>query len=103
MTDRGAGLSRRELVRGAAFAAGLIFAWGPGARAAGPAAPGPPADEVLRRLREGNERIVKGATVSPRRTPEDLRPVAGGQRPMAVIAGGSAARVPPVLMCAQGS
>ena len=83
MTDRGAGLSRRELVRGAAFAAGLIFAWGPGARAAGPAAPGPPADEVLRRLREGNERFVKGATVSPRRTPEDFRPLAGGQRPRA--------------------
>src|SRR5207253_1841153 len=102
MTDRGAGLSRRELVRGAAFAAGLIFAWGPGARAAGPAAPGPPADEVLRRLREGNERFVKGATVSPRRTPEDFRPLAGGQRPMAVIVGCSDSRVPPEILFDQG-
>src|SRR5438128_12520168 len=97
MIDRGAGLSRRELVRGAAFAAGLTFAWGPVARAAGPAAPGPPAAEVLRRLREGNERLVKAATVSPRRTPEDFRPRAGGQRPTAVIARCSESRVPPEI------
>jgi carbonic anhydrase len=102
MTARGAGLSRRELLRGAAFAAGLTFAWSPAARAAGPAAPGPPADEVLRRLREGNERFVKGATMSPRRTPEDFRPLAGGQRPMAVIVGCSDSRVPPEILFDQG-
>src|SRR2546426_12045619 len=102
MPPGGAVPSRRELLRGAAFAAGLTFAWGPAARAAGPAAPGPPADEVLRRLREGNERFVKGATMSPRRTPEDFRPLAGGQRPMAVIVGCSDSRVPPEILFDQG-
>src|SRR5712691_11698228 len=102
MTARGAGLSRRELLRGAAFAAGLTFAWGPAARAAGPAAPGPPADDVLRRLREGNERFVKGATVSPRRSPEDFRPLAEGQRPMAVIVGCADSRVPPEILFDRG-
>jgi carbonic anhydrase len=90
------------MLRLAAFAAGLAVARGPAAQAAEPAAAGPHADEVLRRLRDGNERFVKGATVSPRRTPEDFRPLAGGQRPMAVIVGCSDSRVPPEILFDQG-
>src|SRR5713101_4436881 len=102
MTERGAGLSRREMLRLAAFAAGLAVARGPSAQAAESVAAGPPADEVLRRLREGNERFMKGATVSPRRRPEDFRPLAGGQRPMAVIVGCADSRVPPEILFDQG-
>src|SRR5262245_60754025 len=102
MTARGAALSRRDVLRGAAFAAGLTLAGSSAARGAGPAAAGPPADEVLQRLREGNERFVKGATVSPRRSPEDFRALAAGQRPMAVIVGCADSRVPPEILFDQG-
>jgi carbonic anhydrase len=102
MTDRGADFSRRDVLRLTAFAAALAVARSRAAQAAGPAAAGLPADEVLRRLREGNERFVKGATVSPRRRPEDFRLLAQGQRPMAVIVGCADSRVPPEILFDQG-
>jgi len=102
MTARSAALSRREVLRGAVFAAGLTLARSSTARGAGPPAAALPADEALQRLREGNERFVKGATVSPRRSPEDFRALAAGQRPMAVIVGCADSRVPPEILFDQG-
>ena len=63
---------------------------------------GPPADEVLQRLLEGNQRFVKGEAASPRRSPGDFRPLAEGQRPIAVIVGCADSRVPPELLFDQG-
>ncbi len=100
--DRGAGLTRRDLLRLAAVAAGLVVVRVPGAQAASPAPGGPPAEEVLQRLLEGNQRFVKGETTGPRRGPGDFRPLAEGQRPMAVIVGCADSRVPPEILFDQG-
>lgn len=102
MMDQSVGLSRRDLLRLAAVAAGLVVVRGPAAQAASPGADGPPADEVLKRLLEGNQRFVKGETTSPRRRPEDFRPLVEGQRPMAVIVGCADSRVSPELLFDQG-
>ena len=95
-------MSRRDLLRLIALAAGLTAARDPAAQAAESAAAGPSPDEVLRQLRDGNQRFMKGATVSPRRSPEDFRPLAAGQRPMAVIVGCADSRVPPEILFDQG-
>jgi len=100
--DQGAGLSRRDLLRFAALAAGLAMVRGPAAQAAPPGVEGPPADEVIRRLLEGNHRFVKGETTNPRRSPGDFRALAEGQQPMAVIVGCADSRVPPELLFDQG-
>jgi carbonic anhydrase len=102
MMEQGVGLSRRNLLRLAAVAAGLVVVRGPAAQAASPGVDGPPADEVIRRLLEGNQRFVKGETTSPRRTPSDFRPLAEGQQPMAVIVGCADSRVSPELLFDQG-
>jgi len=102
MMERDAGLSRRDLLRLAAVAAGLVVLRGPAAQAASPGPGGPPADEVLQRFLEGNQRFVKGETTSPRRSPGDFRPLVEGQRPMAVIVGCADSRVPPELLFDQG-
>jgi carbonic anhydrase len=102
MMERDAGLSRRDLLRLAAVAAGLVVVRGPAAQAASPGADGPLADEVLQRLLEGNQRFVKGETTSPRRSPGDFRPLAEGQHPMAVIVGCADSRVSPELLFDQG-
>jgi carbonic anhydrase len=102
MTGRGADFSRRDMLRLTAFAVALAVTRGRAAQAAGPAAAGLPAEEVLRRLREGNGRFMKGATVSPRRSPEDFRLLTQGQRPMAVIVGCADSRVPPEILFDQG-
>jgi len=97
-----AGLTRRDLLRLAAGAAGLIAIPGSSAHAASPGPGGPPPGEVLKRLLEGNQRFMKGETTSPRRGPDDFRPLAEGQRPVAVIVGCSDSRVPPELLFDQG-
>ena len=102
MTERDASLSRRDLLRLAAAAAGLVVVRGPAAEAASPGPDGPPAAEVLKRLLEGNQRFVRGETTSPRRSPADFRPLAEGQRPVAVIVGCSDSRVSPELLFDQG-
>jgi carbonic anhydrase len=102
MMEQGAGLSRRDLLRLAAAAAGIVVLRGPAVQAASPGADGPPADEVLQRLLEGNQRFVKGEATSPRRRPDDFRPLAEGQRPMAVIVGCADSRVSPELLFDQG-
>ena len=70
--------------------------------AASPSSGSPSADEVLRKLLEGNQRFVKGEATGPRRTPEDFRPLAAGQRPGAIILGCADSRVPPELIFDQG-
>lgn len=101
MIEQGARLTRRDLFRLIA-AAGLVVTRGPSAQAASPVPGGPPAAEVLQRLLEGNQRFVKGETASPRRGPDDFRPLAEGQRPVAVIIGCADSRVPPELLFDQG-
>ncbi len=59
MIEQGMSLTRRELLRLAAVA-GLVVVRRPAAQAASPAPPGPPAAEVLQRLLEGNQRVLKG-------------------------------------------
>ncbi len=95
-------MSRRDMLRLIALAAGLAAARDPAAQVAESAAAGPSPDEVLRQLRDGNQRFMKGATVSPRRSPDDFRPLAAGQRPMAVIVGCADSRVPPEILFDQG-
>jgi carbonic anhydrase len=99
--EQGARLTRRDLFRLIA-AAGLVVTRGPSAQAASPVPGGPAAAEVLQRLLEGNQRFVKGETASPRRGPDDFRPLAEGQRPVAVIIGCADSRVPPELLFDQG-
>ena len=95
-------LTRRDLLRLSVFTAGAVALRGSAAQAASPGPAGPPPGEVLKRLLEGNQRFMKGETRSPRRGPEDFRPLAEGQRPMAVIVGCSDSRVPPELLFDQG-
>ena len=102
MMARGVDLSRRDLLSLAAVAAGLVVVRGPAAQAASPGPGGPPADEVLQRLLEGNQRFLKGETLSPRRSPGDFGALAEGQRPLAIIVGCADSRVPPELLFDQG-
>ena len=95
-------LTRRDLLRLSIFAAGAVVLGGPAAQAASPGPAGPPAGEVLKRLLEGNQRFMKGEAANPRRGPDDFRPLAEGQRPIAVIVGCSDSRVPPELLFDQG-
>lgn len=86
----------------ASMAAGLGLMRGRVAQAAPPGPGGPTADEALQRLLAGNLRFMKGQTESPRRAPEDFRPLAEGQKPVAVILGCADSRVPPELLFDQG-
>jgi carbonic anhydrase len=95
-------LTRRDLLRLGVLTAGAMVLGGPATQAASPGPAGPPADEVLKRLLEGNQRFMKGEAASPRRGPDDFRPLAEGQRPIAVIVGCSDSRVPPELLFDQG-
>ena len=102
MTRPDATLLRRDVLRLAAGAAGLALFRGSVAQAASPGPGGPSADEALRQLLDGNQRFVKGETTSPRRSPADFRPLAEGQRPIAVIVGCADSRVAPELLFDQG-
>jgi carbonic anhydrase len=59
---------------------------------------GPTADEALVRLREGNERFVRGQARFPTIQKEILAELAKGQQPYATILGCSDSRVPPELL-----
>ena len=61
--EQGPGPSRRDLLRLAALAAGLVVVRGPAAQAASPGPAGPPADEVVQRLLEGNQRFLKKVAI----------------------------------------
>src|SRR5262245_57678671 len=58
----------------------------------------PSADEALQRLRDGNERFVRGEARFPTVQKEVLASLAKGQRPYATIIGCSDSRVPPELV-----
>jgi carbonic anhydrase len=62
--------------------------------------PGPSitADEALTRLKEGNERFVRGQARFPTVQKDILAGLAAGQRPYATIIGCSDSRVPPELI-----
>jgi carbonic anhydrase len=59
---------------------------------------GPTADEALARLREGNQRFVRGQARFPTIQKEILAELAKGQQPYATILGCSDSRVPPELL-----
>ena len=63
-----------------------------------PAKPVHTADWALRRLREGNQRFVRGKARFPTVKKEFLAELAKGQRPYATIIGCSDSRVPPELV-----
>jgi carbonic anhydrase len=103
MTHPIAAVSRRSVLRMASMVAGLVAARGLVAQAAAPPGPGgPTADEALQRLLAGNQRFMKGETTNPRRSPDDFRALAAGQRPMATILGCADSRVAPELLFDQG-
>jgi carbonic anhydrase len=102
LIGRGPAIDRRDWLRSAVAGAALVLGRAPAAPAASPASRGPSADEVLRRLLDGNQRFVKGELTSPRRAPSDFRPLAEGQRPVAVIVGCADSRVAPELLFDQG-
>src|SRR5262245_66675783 len=58
----------------------------------------PSADEVLARLKAGNDRFVSGEARFPTVQKEVLAALAKGQRPYATIIGCSDSRVPPELV-----
>ncbi len=60
--------------------------------------PAPSPDEVLRMMQEGNARFVAGASTHPRRTPNDFKPLAAGQAPIACIIACSDSRVTPEIL-----
>src|SRR5262247_4214228 len=95
-------MHRRDLLRGIAMAAVPVLLRSSGTEAASPSSVVPSADEMLRKLLEGNQRFVKGETTGPRRTPADFRPLAAGQQPGAIIIGCADSRVPPELIFDQG-
>lgn len=66
--------------------------------AAPPATPARSPDEVLRMLREGNQRFASGASTHPRRTPADFKPLAAGQSPVACIVACADSRVTPEIL-----
>jgi carbonic anhydrase len=61
-----------------------------------------PGDQVLQRLLEGNQRFVAGQLLHPRRRPEDFRPLAAGQKPVACLVACADSRVAPELLFDQG-
>jgi carbonic anhydrase len=101
-------MSRRGFVlsSGAALLASTIFrpenaAWAALADDPSPA-PQISADEALRRLIEGNKRFVDGKIVHPGRTPDEFKPLAQGQYPIAAIVSCADSRVAPEILFDEG-
>jgi carbonic anhydrase len=68
----------------------------------GPAPPRPTADEALQSLIEGNKRFAAGQITHPGRTPDDFKPLAAGQYPIAAIVSCADSRVAPEILFDQG-
>jgi len=60
------------------------------------------ADSAIIKLKEGNERFIKGKTVHPNQDFKRIKEVAAGQKPFAVIVGCSDSRVPNEIIFDQG-
>jgi carbonic anhydrase len=59
-------------------------------------------DASLKRLVEGNKRFAAGQITHPRRTPNDFKPLAAGQYPIAAIVSCADSRVAPEILFDQG-
>ncbi len=60
------------------------------------------ADQAIKLLAEGNQRFVAGQITHPGRTPDDFKPLAAGQYPIAAIIGCADSRVAPEILFDQG-
>jgi carbonic anhydrase len=60
------------------------------------------ADSAIIRLKEGNERFIKGKTIHPNQDFKRIKEVASGQKPFAIIVGCSDSRVPNEIILDQG-
>ena len=96
---------RRFLVSsGAAIFASSVSRFSSVAFAADGPAAGPQisSDEALHRLIEGNKRFAAGQIAHPGRTPDDFKPLAAGQYPIAAIVSCADSRVAPEILFDQG-
>jgi carbonic anhydrase len=59
-------------------------------------------EEAVQKLKDGNERFVKGKSVRPNQNLERVKEVAEGQKPFAIIVGCSDSRVPSEIIFDQG-
>jgi len=66
------------------------------------AAPRATSDEALQMLVGGNKRFVAGSITHPGRTPDDFKPLASGQYPIAAIVSCADSRVAPEILFDQG-
>ena len=96
MNDR-LGTPRREIVMLAAAFGPVCFRLMAGAQQERDPHP-VNADQALRDLLAGNHRFTAGATLMPRRSPEDFRALSGGQFPEAVIVSCADSRVAPEIL-----
>ena len=93
--------SRRDFVRSAGLATGLMTAGEASGFAL--AEPPPDPDAVLAKLLEGNKRFMKGQrSLLTRKRPQDFAELAEGQAPRAVIVACADSRVAPELIFDQG-
>ena len=93
--------SRRDFVRSAGLATGLMAAGEAGAFARAGVQLDP--DAVLAKLLEGNKRFMNGQTsLLTRKRPQDFAELAEGQAPTAVIVACADSRVAPELIFDQG-
>lgn len=60
------------------------------------------ADSAIMKLKEGNERFIKGKTRHPNQDFKRIKEVASGQKPFAIIVGCSDSRVPNEIIFDQG-
>ena len=60
------------------------------------------ADSAIIKLKEGNERFIKGKTLHPNQDFKRIKEVASGQKPFAIIVGCSDSRVPNEIIFDQG-
>lgn len=96
-------ISRRALVAAGGLVA--VPALSPAFAAAAAGAASLPADTptaVLQRLLAGNRRFTAGRAEHPRQRPSDVRVLAQGQRPSAIVLGCADSRVSPEILFDQG-
>lgn len=60
------------------------------------------ADSAIIKLKEGNERFIKGKTLHPNQDFKRIKEVSSGQKPFAIIVGCSDSRVPNEIIFDQG-